>query len=146
MRFSYPEERGSPPRSVSLSTWLLYWKAGDFAHDEELTNRKMVILQDGERSGGEDMWRVAEVTWFVQPGEERAEGRPHRSLLLPRGGGVEGGAELCSLVTNHRSWGNGSQLWRGVSGWVSGKGVSGAGASTVARAAREVAIGSLLQG
>ncbi|KAK4829956.1 hypothetical protein QYF61_008087 [Mycteria americana] len=30
--------------------------------------------QDGERSQGQDLGGVVEVTWFVQPGEEKAEG------------------------------------------------------------------------
>uniref|UniRef100_A0A8B9ZV34 Reverse transcriptase domain-containing protein n=1 Tax=Anas zonorhyncha TaxID=75864 RepID=A0A8B9ZV34_9AVES len=42
--------------------------------------------EDGERPGGEDVRGTAEGTGPVQPGEEEAEGRPHRSLQLPHKG------------------------------------------------------------
>ena len=42
--------------------------------------------QDSEGSQGQDLQGVAEVTWLVQLGEEKAEGWPHRSLQLPQGG------------------------------------------------------------
>lgn len=42
--------------------------------------------KDGKGSGGEDIGKVPEFTWFVLPGEEKAEGRSHCSLQLPHEG------------------------------------------------------------
>lgn len=46
----------------------------------------------------------AEVSWFVQPREEMAEGRLHDGLKLPRQGSIGAGADLCSLWTEGMAW------------------------------------------
>ena len=56
---------------------------------------------EGRTSGG----------WFIQPGEEEPEERPHGNLLLLMRG-MEG--QLCSLVT---AIGPNRTAWRGESGW-----------------------------
>ena len=48
--------------------------------------------QDGDRSGGQGLLGVAEVTWLVQPREEKAEGQSHCSLHLFQGGQPGGGS------------------------------------------------------
>lgn len=50
---------------------------------------------------------------FVLFSLEKAEGSPHCSLQLPQGGSRQGGADLLSLVTSDKTWGNGMKLYEG---------------------------------
>ena len=69
--------------------------------------------QGGERSRGQDVRAVAEVTWFVQLGEEKAEGDLIAAYNFLKEGSGGGGTDLLSLVTSDRTRGNGTKLHQG---------------------------------
>ena len=55
--------------------------------------------QNCEGSGIQVFWGVAEGTGVVQSGEEEAQGRPHCSIQLLKGGWSDVGVSLCSQIT-----------------------------------------------
>lgn len=50
--------------------------------------------RDGENPQGQDLQGTAEVTWFVQRGEQKAKEQPQHSLHLPQVDSRGGGADL----------------------------------------------------
>ncbi|KAJ7402848.1 hypothetical protein BTVI_82615 [Pitangus sulphuratus] len=66
--------------------------------------------EDGEGSKGEAIQAMAEITWFVQPGEEDTEGRPRCSCSFFTKGVGGAGTDPFSVVTSDRTQGNGLKL------------------------------------
>ena len=58
------------------------------------------IYKDGEGSKAEDVWGLAEISWFVHPGEDDTHKLEWRSS-----------ADLLSLVASYRTQGNVMKLW-----------------------------------
>lgn len=73
--------------------------------------------QDGERSQGQDLQGVAEVAWFVQLGEEKAEGAHMQSTTSAEGKVLP--SSVWWPVTGHREveW----SCIRGTPDWTLGK-------------------------
>ena len=89
----------------AASPWTLGTVLGATIYERYKTISIQTRATKGEEgSGGQDVWGVAEVLWFVQPRAEEAEGKPHGGLQLwkPHGGlqlltGSNGDStELCS--------------------------------------------------
>jgi len=74
--------------------------------------------QDGERSRGQDLGGVAEVTWFAQLREERLRGDLIAAYSFLKGGRRWAGADLLSPVTSNGTQGDGMKLHQRRSDWT----------------------------
>lgn len=69
--------------------------------------------QDGERPHGQEFGGAAEATWFVQPGDEKAEGDLMSVYTFLMGDSEGKSAYLLCLVTSDRPGGNRMKLSQG---------------------------------
>lgn len=72
--------------------------------------------QDGERPQGQDLRGVAEITLFIlEKRGLRSDPTTVYNLLMESSGG--GGADVLSLLTSDKPWGNGMKLHQGKLSW-----------------------------
>lgn len=84
MALSFLREVLVPLCAGAASPWVLFVVLGTTIEGHKaITACPKEGYQDGEGFRGQDIWGAAEVMWFVQPREEKTEGRPDSSLQLP---------------------------------------------------------------